>query len=120
MLWSTDPATGEAELNAKATEESFLEGGTVTNPATATDGTTDLLSARRLAGAPTRVVLTVGVDDSSLVPLRDGLGDCRFETRAFGEIEPGECASLLPTLVLVDATGPVGRAFVSTFRRTTA
>ncbi|MBA3266886.1 MAG: hypothetical protein H0T70_01320 [Acidimicrobiia bacterium] len=40
------------------------------------------------------------------------LADCRFESRAFGEIDPAGCASLLPTLVLVDATGAAGVAFL--------
>lgn len=40
------------------------------------------------------------------------LADFRFESRAFGEIDPAGCASLLPTLVLVDATGAAGLAFL--------
>jgi len=46
---------------------------------------------------------SAAVDD-----LAAALADCRFESRAFGEIDPAGCASLLPTLVLVDATGAAG------------
>lgn len=112
VLWSTDAVVGEADLNAKATEESFLEGGSTTVPASEPATDEYLRGARRVAGAPSRVVLTVGVGDDRATPLRTGLADCRFERRAFGEIEPSDCGSLLPTLVLVDATGPAGAAFI--------
>ncbi len=113
VLWSTDLDTGETDLNAKATEETFLDGGSASAAAIGSDTTDHVRGARRVAGAPSRVVLTVGVSDERLTPLRDSLGDCRLESRAFGEIEPGECAAALPTLVLVDATGPDGAAFLA-------
>lgn len=113
VLWSADLATGEADINAKATEETFLETDSLAGPFAEPDNTDNARSARRLAGAPSRLVLTVGVSDEYMVPLSTGLDDCRFETRAFGEIEAGDCGSLLPTLVLVDATGPIGSAFLA-------
>lgn len=111
-LWSTDRATGEADLNAKATEESFIEGGSATGPIVEPQNTDHARGARRLAGAPTRVVLTVGVGDETATALEGSLTDCRVERRAFGDIEAAACGSLLPTLVLVDATGPAGTGFV--------
>ena len=42
----------------------------------------------------------------------DGLTDCTVERRAFGDIAPDQCGSLLPTLVLVEATGRTGTAFI--------
>lgn len=112
VAWSVDRATGEGDLNAKATEESFLGSGSTSAALPDAANTDHARGARRVAGDPTRVVLTVGVGDEWTGPLRDGLADCRFESRAFGEIEAGDCGSLLPTLVLVDATGPTGTAFV--------
>lgn len=112
MLWSTDLGTGEADLNASATEETFLDTGWV--PATVADpaNTDQARGARRLAGDPSRVVLTVGVRAEWASPLRDTLTDCRFESRAFGDLEAAGPGSFLPTLVLVDATGPSGCTFL--------
>jgi hypothetical protein len=112
VLWSTDRATGEAELNAKATEESFLEGGPASGASPEPQNTDHARGGRRVAGMPTRVLLAVGLADDATATLEDGLADCRVERRALGEIAPDECGSLLPTLVLVDATGPTGSAFV--------
>jgi len=112
VLWSTDRAAGEADLNARATEESFLEGGPVSGGMPEPQNTDHARGGRRVAGMPTRVLLAVGVGDDATVALEDGLADCRIEHRAFGEIAPDECGSLLPTLVLVDATGPTGSEFV--------
>jgi hypothetical protein len=112
VLWSTDLATGEADLNAKATEETFLQSGPSAAYSADPANFEYVRGARRVAGDASRVVLTVGVGAAQAEALRDGLADCRLESRAFGEIEPGECGSLLPTLVLVDATGPAGDAFL--------
>jgi len=60
--------------------------------------------ARRVAGSPTRVLLTVGVGAEVTTALDGALDDCTVERRAFGEIAPDECGSLLPTPVLLDAT----------------
>jgi len=111
-LWSTDLATGEADLNAKASEETFLQGGAIIDPPIDFDNTDSARVARRLAGVASRVVLTVGVSDAHTAWLRDGLDDCRLERRDFGQIDPAECSSVLPTLLLVDATGPAGQAFL--------
>lgn len=114
VLWAPDLATGEADLNARTTEESFFESGPTTGYSTAMDDpSANARGARRLAGDPTRVVITVGVSDRAEALLRDGLGDCRLESRALGEIVPDDCGALLPTLVLVDATSPAGSTFVS-------
>ena len=112
VLWSTDRATGEADLNARATEESFLEGGPASGGMPEPQNTDHARGARRVAGTPTRVVLAVGVGAGVTTALEAGLADCTVERRAFGDIAPDECGSLLPTLVLVDATGRTGSAFM--------
>jgi len=111
-LWSTDRVTGESDLNAKATEESFLEGGPASGAMPEPQNTDHARGARRVAGSPTRVMLTVGVDAGVTTALEDGLTDCTVERRAFGDIAPDQCGSLLPTLVLVEATGRTGTAFI--------
>jgi hypothetical protein len=112
VLWSTDLATGEGDLNAKAGEDTSLQGISPPGPAFASFDPAQVRGARRTAGVPTCMVLTVGLSDDQLTPLRDGLFDCQFEHRAFGDIEPDGCAAVLPTVVLVDATATVGQAFL--------
>jgi len=112
VLWSTDRATGEADLNARATEESFLEGGPSSGQMPEAQNTDHARGARRLAGSPTRVVLAVGIGDRAVAALEGGLADCRIEHRDIPDISPDHAGSLLPTLVLVNATGPAGSAFV--------
>ena len=113
VLWSTDLATGEGDLNAKATEESFLESGPTAVPSFGVVDTDHVRGARRVGGGPSRVVLAVGVGDDWTEALRAGLDDCYFERRSLDELKPADAGSLLPTLVLVDATGPAGSAFVA-------
>ena len=112
MLWSTDRATGEADLNAKATEESFLGGEAASGPVVEPQNTDHARGARRVAGSASRVVLAVGVAHGAASVLADGLADTRVERRDFDDIRPDECGSFLPTLVLVDATGRTGSRFV--------
>ncbi|MGI9023353.1 MAG: hypothetical protein ACR2HV_09025 [Acidimicrobiales bacterium] len=50
VLWSTDLTTGEADINAKATEESFLDTGAPAAPPTTPDNTDMIRGARRVAG----------------------------------------------------------------------
>jgi len=50
VLWSTDRATGEAELNAKATKDTFLEAGPAAGPAATPDSADHVRAARRMAG----------------------------------------------------------------------
>ena len=44
------------------------------------------------------------------------LPECRFESRALEAVTPDVCGSLLPTLMLVDATAPTGREFIMEMR----
>lgn len=115
-VWSTDAATGDADLARAATEESFFEQTDYHNPTAETDYTAELHGARRLAGLPTSVILTVGVDDDRLATLGRALGDCVFVSKRFGEIEPDACGSLVPTLILVEASEERGKQFVMQLR----
>ncbi|CAN5738317.1 hypothetical protein BH20ACT2_BH20ACT2_04820 [soil metagenome] len=112
VLWSTDLDTGEADLNAKATEDTSLQAIPTVGANTGSIDPALVRGARRTAGAPTCVVLTVGLSHDQTAPLRDGLLDCRLESRDFDDIGPDDCDSVLPTLILVAATEVVGKAFV--------
>jgi len=116
VLWSTDLETGETDLNTKAMEDTSLQGGPTAGVAAGPGDPALLRGARRTAGTATRVIVTIGLTADQAAPLRTGLADCRVESRSLGEIDPADCASLLPTLVLVDATGPVGDALLVALR----
>jgi len=118
--WSLSRATGEADLNAKATEESFLGSGSSSASMPEAANTDHARGARRVAGSPTRVLLVIGVSDDATAPLQDSFVDCRLESRSFGEIEPADCGSLLPTLILVDATRPDAGTFLVELRASTS
>lgn len=116
MLWSVDPPTGEADLHARATAESSLQQGptvAMTADYTSSGDSVYVRGARRTAGAPTHVVITIGVTEDRARQLEEQLEDCRVERRAFGEIDPADCDSLFPTMVIIDATGYVGSTFVA-------
>lgn len=121
-LWARDLAAGEAALVERATAETFLTDA----PVGGLTGVGDLdhvvdVSAgvgglRRIAGLPASLVLAVGLEPSQVDELRAALGDCRVEARSFEEMPAAGCPALLPALVVVDATGPTGRAFVAELR----
>ena len=120
-VWSTDRETGEADLNAKATQESFFEGSPAEwgadsagepTPAPVYDIAENARGARRLAGAVERVVVTVGLSEDQAATLESALDGCRFEHRTHDQIDAAGCASLLPTLVLVAAHGEAGDALL--------
>jgi len=113
-MWSTDADTADTAIRTRLGKDEFLENGAleVSDP----DISTELGGARRLAGLPASVILTVGVDDGKVESLAKILDDCRFESRALGEIEPEVCGALIPTLVLVDATERKGQEFVMQLR----
>lgn len=115
-VWAADRAAGEAALAAAVTEESFFENTEYYNPTAEKDYSAELAGARKLAGLPPSVVLTVGLDTNAVGALEETLADCRFVTKAFGEIEPDACGSIVPTVVLVDATQQRGLDFVMQLR----
>jgi hypothetical protein len=115
-LWATDMAAGEAALAGKVGENSFLENTTHYDPTREADYSAELGGARRNAGLPPSVVLTVGLEGNVVAPLEKTLSDCRIESRKFGEISPDGCGSLVPTLLVIDATGQQGQEFCMQFR----
>lgn len=116
-LWSTDLVTAEAALGARAGHDTFLGDAGVGGPRLE-DYAAELGGARRSAGLPALMVLTVGVDPAVVEAMAPALDGCRVESRAWGEVEPGDCAASMANLVLVDATSAAGQAFVSDVRAT--
>ena len=115
-VWAADRPAGEAALAAAVTEESFFQNTEYYNPTAEKDYSAELGGARKLAGLPPSVVLTVGVDPGAVAALERTLTDCSVVSRAFGEIEPDACGALVPTVMLVDATGQRGVEFVMQLR----
>ena len=118
-VWAADLAAGQAALAAAVTEESFFHNTEYYSPTAEPaekDYSAELGGARKLAGLPPSVVLTVGLDHATVEGLQQALDDCRFVGKAFGEIEPDACGSIVPTVVLVDATEQRGRDFVMQLR----
>jgi hypothetical protein len=115
-VWGTDAAAADAALAKAVNEESFFQDTEYYNPTAETDYTAELHGARRLAGLPTSLILSIGLDEERLDKLGAALGDCVFTIKQFGEIEPDVCGSMVPTLILVDATEQRGREFVMALR----
>jgi hypothetical protein len=115
-VWAADRAAGEAALATAVTEESFFQNTEYYNPTAEKDYSAELGGARKLAGLPPSIVLTVGLEAAANDALERTLTDCRIVSRAFGEIEPDACGSLVPTLMLVDATQQRGLEFVMQLR----
>lgn len=114
-MWATSLEHANACLTSRATEDSFLEsrGGSGNG---AGDFTTEFGGARRVAGLPPSIVLTVGVDDKLLAPLEALLPECHIIPRAHGEIRPDACGALIPALMIVDGTSQVGLNFMIELR----
>ena len=114
-VWAPDDETAEAELNERAGRDAFL--GDETSPVpTDMDYGAELGGARRLSGLPPSLVLALGVDTATTDDLAAVLPECRFESRALEAVTPDVCGSLLPTLMLVDATATTGREFIMEMR----
>lgn len=117
-LWAVDFATGDAALTAKATADSFLSDSPFTDyvePVSA-DFSAELGGARRVAGLPTALVLTVGLEEQQAKELGAALGDVRMEHKSFGEFAPSACGALIPGVIVVDARQTAGREFIMELR----
>ena len=116
QIWAADEAAADAALRARAGADAFLGDYATDEPFKETDYTAELGGARRLAGLPPSIILTVGLDDDQTRALQGHLSDCRLESRSFDTITPEMCGSIIPTVVLIDATGETGKEFVMELR----
>ncbi len=115
-VWAADAAAAEMAIRSRAGADAFLGDYATDAPFTEPDYTAELGGARRSAGLPPSIILTIGVDDDKARALQGHLVDCRFVARTFETIEPEMCGGLIPTVVLIDATGPTGKEFVMELR----
>lgn len=117
-LWATDLETGEAALTARVGAETFLTDSPFAEPEqpVSADFSAELGGARRVAGLPAALILTVGVDEQLTEELGAALDDCRLEVRSFAEFSPSACGALIPGVIIVDATGEQGRTFIMELR----
>jgi hypothetical protein len=114
QVWAPDAAAANAAIAARAGADAFL--GDYSEEFKEADYTAELGGARRTAGLPPSVILTVGVDETSARAIQHHMSDCRFETRTFDSIKPEMCGALIPTVVVVDATAQTGKEFVMELR----
>lgn len=117
-LWASDLATAEQALTARAGAETFLTDAPFAEPEepVSADFSAELGGARRLAGLPASLVLTVGLEPEQARELGAALGDCRVESRSFAEFPPSACGALIPGVIVVDASGRTGREFIMELR----
>ncbi|MGH9149298.1 MAG: hypothetical protein ACRD0D_06255 [Acidimicrobiales bacterium] len=115
-LWAPDLATGEAALAERSGAESFFGEEPAGGVDLDKDFTAELGGARRIGGLPPSLVLTVGVERAKANKLRAALPEVRLEAKDLGDIDPDTCGSLIPAIVLVDASTPAGREFVMELR----
>lgn len=117
-LWAADLATGVAALEARVGAETFLTDSPFADaeePVSA-DFSAELGGARRVAGLPAALVLTVGLEEQRAEELGAVLDDCRLEVRSFADFAPSACGALIPGVVVVDATADAGRHFIMELR----
>jgi len=115
-IWAVDTAAADAAIKERAGADAFLGDYAADEPLKEADYTAELGGARRSAGLPPSIILTVGVDEDRARALQHHFTDCRFVTRSFDTITPDMCGSLIPTLVLIDADGQSGKDFTMELR----
>ena len=113
-MWAVDLESAQESLTARAGAETFL--GDSGFEETAADFGAQLAGARRLAGLPPSLVLTVGLDRQDVEDLQGVLPDCRLESRTWADADPEACGALIPSAVVVDASGRQGLEFVMQLR----
>jgi hypothetical protein len=115
-VWAADLAAAHAAVAAAVTEDSFFQDTEYYNPTATPDYSSELAGARRLAGLPPSIVLTIGLPSDRVEQLEKALDDCRIVAKAFGEIDPDGCGALIPTAIVIDASHDQGREFMMQLR----
>lgn len=115
-VWAADAAAAAAAISQRAGADAFLGDYAADEPLREGDYAAEIGGARRTAGLPPSIILTVGVGEDQTRALQGHLSDCRFETRTFDTIQPEMCGALIPTVVLIDATAQTGKEFVMELR----
>jgi len=114
-VWSVDAKAAIDDLSARAGLDKFLGDDLKAEPLEA-DYTAELGGARRLSGLPASLILTLGVDQDIVDSMTAVLPDCRFVSKPLDAVTPDACGSLLPTMMVIDASTAVGREFIMELR----
>jgi hypothetical protein len=114
QVWAADGTAADLAIASRAGADAFL--GDYTEEFKEADYSAEIGGARRTAGLPASVVLTIGVDEDAARTIQAHMSDCRFETRAFDTIQPEMCGALIPTVVVIDAREQTGKDFVMELR----
>lgn len=116
-VWSDSLVTAESALAARAGGESFFgQGAGASESAPPAGLSAELGGARRIAGLAPSMILTVGLPEEGARRLEAAMPECRFVVKAFGEITPDGCGTLIPTVLVVDAGDPTGVEFIMEHR----
>jgi len=115
-IWASDLASGEAALATRVGEDTIVRGMSSQDMGIVGDFSAELEGARRTAGLPPSIILTVGLSVEDVRALQVALPTCRFEQRQFSEIQPEMCGTLTPSLALVNATEQTGKDFIMQLR----
>jgi len=115
-VWAVDAKTAQDALATRAGLDAFLGDYSTDEPFKEPDYTAEFGGARRSAGLPPSIVLTIGVDEDKMRELQHHLIDCHFVTHTFDTIQPEMCGAIIPTVVVVDTTGQTGKEFVMELR----
>ncbi|MGI8407377.1 MAG: hypothetical protein ACR2L3_02575 [Actinomycetota bacterium] len=115
-LWSTDEQRGKNALLARAGMETVVRGWEDSDSFVVEGMDVQLEGARRIAGLPPSVILTVGLERTVVYGLEAAIPEARFEWRSLEEIAPEACGELGPTVILVDARERKGREFIMELR----
>ena len=113
-VWAADTAAADAAIAARAGADAFL--GDYSNELKEADYSAEIGGARRTAGLPPSIILTVGLGDDDTRALQAHLSACRVGTRHFDASTPQMCGSIIPTVGVIDATGKTGKDFVMELR----
>ena len=116
-VWSVDQRTADADLTARAGADSFFDDAPIAPPSPSVHEAARG-GARRTAGLAPLVIVAVGVEKAAVEAMAGSLGSCRVEARDFGAVDAEACVSLMPDLVLVDATSATGITFALGVRAT--
>jgi len=117
-LWAPDLAAGERALADRVAEESFMtdDVGLGDGQPRDADFSAELGGARRVAGLPPSLILAVGVPEGEARRLKAAFPNCRMHVTTFEETPPSACGTLIPALVVVDATERTGQEFIMELR----
>lgn len=115
-VWARDRDAAESALAARAGAETLPRDLLEDDYATVDGLNIQLEGARRIAGLPPTVIVTVGLDRQVVYSLEAALPEARFEARELGAIAPEACGDLHPTLIIVDSSERAGGDFIMELR----